>query len=139
MKISELTTGQGNVDVEGSLSEVGETKVFSKFGRELKVSNAILKISDGVEWRDDKTYAANTILYRVKTDDGEYFRFEGDDLGAGDQPLVPNVQDPEQLDMLSEQEENEVVIEDASDLPEIKAYLKANWEKHQEHFSWILK
>ena len=56
----------------------------------------------------------------MKTDDGEYFRFEGDDLEAGDHPAVTSAQDPEQLDMLSEQEENEVVIEDASDLPEIK-------------------
>ncbi|MFC1713713.1 DNA gyrase subunit B, partial [Candidatus Poribacteria bacterium] len=35
-------------------------------------------------------------------------------------PVVPSVQDPEQLDMLSKQEESEVVIEDASDLPEIR-------------------
>lgn len=63
---------------------------------------------------------SDTILYRVKTDDEEYFRFEDDDLEAGDQPAVPSIQRPEQLDMLAKQEENEVVIEDASDLPEIK-------------------
>ena len=70
---------------------------------------------------DDRfVQGADTILYRVKTEEGEYYRFDGEDLNAGDEPTVPSVQNPEQLDMLSEQEESEVVIEDASDLPEIK-------------------
>ena len=63
---------------------------------------------------------ADTILYRVKTEKGEYYRFDGEDLGVGDQPLAPSAQAPEQLDMLAEREESEVVVEDASDLPEIR-------------------
>ena len=43
MTISELSAGQGNVNVEGTIGEVGEVKTFNKFGRELRVANAILK------------------------------------------------------------------------------------------------
>jgi DNA gyrase subunit B len=63
-----------------------------------------------------------TPLYRVKTNKGEYFRFEGQDLDTGDKYPGSKIQDPEQLDMLADQEETEIelVIEDASDLPEIR-------------------
>jgi len=43
MTISELNPGQGNVDVEGTIIEIGEPRTFNKFGRELKVANAILQ------------------------------------------------------------------------------------------------
>ena len=46
-KISELKTGQGNVEVSGTIKEIGDTRVFSKFGRELKVANAILQDESG--------------------------------------------------------------------------------------------
>ena len=46
-KISELTVRQGNVDVEGTIKEIGEIKNFNKFGRELRVANAILKDDSG--------------------------------------------------------------------------------------------
>ena len=32
MTISELSAGQGNVNVEGTIGEVGEVKTFNKFG-----------------------------------------------------------------------------------------------------------
>ena len=34
MTISELSAGQGNVNVEGTITEVGEIKTFNKFGKE---------------------------------------------------------------------------------------------------------
>lgn len=56
-KISELTVGQGNVEVEGTLKEIGEPKVFNKFGRELKVADAIFEDDSGNVklslWNDD--------------------------------------------------------------------------------------
>jgi len=59
MKISELTIGQGNIDVEGTITEIGETKTFNKFGRDLSVSNAIIKDDSGsiklTLWNDDVT------------------------------------------------------------------------------------
>jgi len=57
--ISELTIGQGNINVEGTIHEIGETKSFNKFGKELKVANAILKDDSGsvklTLWNDDVT------------------------------------------------------------------------------------
>ena len=57
MKISELRSGQGNVEVEGEISELGDTRAFNKYGRELKVANAILKDDSGAIkltlWNDD--------------------------------------------------------------------------------------
>jgi replication factor A1 len=59
MKISELTSGQGNVNVEGTIQEIGETRSFNKFGRELRVANAILTDDSGsiklTLWNDDVT------------------------------------------------------------------------------------
>ncbi len=56
-KISELRSGQGNVEVEGVISELGDTRAFNKYGRELKVANAILKDDSGAIkltlWNDD--------------------------------------------------------------------------------------
>jgi replication factor A1 len=55
--ISELTIGQGNVNVEGTIHEIGEMKSFNKFGKELKVANAMLKDESGsvklTLWNDD--------------------------------------------------------------------------------------
>lgn len=57
MKISELRSGQGSVEVEGVISELGDTRAFNKYGRELKVANAILKDDSGAIkltlWNDD--------------------------------------------------------------------------------------
>ncbi len=57
VKISELTIGQGNVDVEGTVKEIGEIRTFNKFGRELSVGNAILEDESGTVkltlWNDD--------------------------------------------------------------------------------------
>ena len=59
MKISELNIGQGNVEVEGTVKEIGETKTFNKFGKDLSVANAILEDESGsmklTLWNDDVT------------------------------------------------------------------------------------
>lgn len=59
MKISELSIGQGNVEVEGTIKEIGETRTFNKFGRNMSVANAILKDETGAIklslWNDDIT------------------------------------------------------------------------------------
>lgn len=60
-----------------------------------------------------------TPLYRVRTGKREYFRFEGEQVGD-DAPLGPP--EAEQLDLLSESTdpEIEVVVEEVSDLPELR-------------------
>ena len=34
MKISELRPGQGNVNIEGTIKEMGEPRSFNKFGKQ---------------------------------------------------------------------------------------------------------
>ena len=57
MKISELNIGQGNVEVEGTVKEIGEPKTFNKFGKDLSVANAMLQDDSGsiklTLWNDD--------------------------------------------------------------------------------------
>jgi len=70
-------------------------------------------------FRDRFVQGIETPLYRVKTGKEEYFRFEGEQVGD-DFHLRPTV--AEQLDLLSgsEDPETEVVVEDASDLMELR-------------------
>jgi len=57
IKISELRSGQGNANVKGVVKELGETKTFNKFGKELRLCNAILEDESGSIklslWNDD--------------------------------------------------------------------------------------
>lgn len=56
-KISELKVGQGKADVTGTVKNIGETRSFNKFGKELKVANALLEDDSGAIklslWNDD--------------------------------------------------------------------------------------
>ena len=57
MQISELTLNQGNVEVEGVVKEIGEIRAFNKFGRDLRVADAVLEDDSGsvklTLWNDD--------------------------------------------------------------------------------------
>ena len=62
-------------------------------------------------------------LYRIKTDQGEFFRFEDDEtddlLGGSGRPDIGKTE--EQLEILLEQgTEEEVIVEDVSDMHEIQ-------------------
>lgn len=58
-KVSELRSGQGNVNVTGVIKEMGELRSFNKYGKELRVANAIFEDSSGsiklTLWNDDST------------------------------------------------------------------------------------
>ena len=79
-KISELTSGQGNVDVEGTITEIGETRTFNKFGKELSVANAILKDDSGSIklslWNEDVTRFKNGD--NIKITNGYVNEFQGE-------------------------------------------------------------
>ena len=85
-KISELSAGQGNVDVEGTVKEIGEIKSFNKFGKELKVANAILEDDSGniklTLWNDETTKYKDGD--KVKITNGYVNEFQGEpQLTAG--------------------------------------------------------
>ena len=86
MKISELTVRQGNVDVEGTVKEIGEIKNFNKFGRELRVADAMLEDDSGTVklslWNDDvEKFKAGD---KVKITNGYVNEFQGEkQLTAG--------------------------------------------------------
>jgi len=86
MKISELSVGQGKVDVEGIASNIGETRVFNKFGRELKVANAMLEDDSGKIkislWNDEIMKVSNG--KKIKIINGYCSEFQGEkQLSAG--------------------------------------------------------
>lgn len=78
--ISELNAGQGNVNVEGTITEVGEGRTFSKFGKEMTVANAILQDDSGTIkltlWNEDVTkYKEGD---KVKITNGYVNEFQGE-------------------------------------------------------------
>src|SRR3989338_2031081 len=79
-KISELRTGQGNVEVEGEITEIGNTRAFNKYGRELKVADSILKDDSGAIklslWNDD--IARFKEGDRIKIINGYVSEFQGE-------------------------------------------------------------
>jgi replication factor A1 len=86
MTISELNAGQGNVNVEGTITEVGEGRTFSKFGKEMTVANAILQDDSGsiklTLWNEDASkYKEGD---KIKIENGYVNEFQGENqLTAG--------------------------------------------------------
>ena len=80
MKISELTIRQGNVDVQGTIKEIGDIKTFNKFGRELRVADAILEDDSGTIkltlWNDDASKFKSGD--KVKITNGYVNEFQGE-------------------------------------------------------------
>lgn len=117
MKISELNIGQGNVDVEGTIKEIGETRTFNKFGRELSVANAILQDDSGsiklTLWNDDVTRFKDGD--QIKVTNGYVNEFQGEKqltsgkfgsiekLGEGEASEEPSNSEPEETSETSEE------------------------------------
>jgi replication factor A1 len=57
MKISEITPGQGNIDITAEVVSIDEPRQFEKYGRQLRVTNATIKDDTGeiklTLWNDD--------------------------------------------------------------------------------------
>ncbi len=85
-KISELTVGQGKVNIEGVVKEISDTRAFNKYGRELKVANAVLEDESGAIkltlWNEEIMKVKNGD--KVKITDGFVNEFQGEkQLTAG--------------------------------------------------------
>jgi len=84
--ISELKVG-GKADVvQGTVKDIGDTRAFNKFGKDLKVANAILEDESGSIklslWNDDITRIKNGDKIKVKS--GFVSEFQGEkQLSAG--------------------------------------------------------
>lgn len=57
MKISDLTPGLGRIEIEAEVKSIEPTRIFNKFGRELKVANAMVSDESGeiklTLWNED--------------------------------------------------------------------------------------
>ncbi len=118
MMISELTIGQGNVNVEGTITNIGETRSFVKFGKQLTVSNAILTDESGsiklTLWNDD------VIRFKegdkIKIINGYVGEFQGEkQLTSGKFGSIEKL-DGMQQQTLDDSEETETESEQSKDL-----------------------
>jgi replication factor A1 len=80
MKISELFAKQGNVEVTGTIKEIEAPRIFNKFGKDLKVANAILEDESGTVkltlWNDDvEKFKAGDV---VRISNGYVGEFQGE-------------------------------------------------------------
>lgn len=79
MKLSELKAGQGKVDVEVAVKSKNDPRTFNKYGKDMKVANAIISDDSGEMvlslWNDD----ADKIKVgdRVKVINGYVSEFNG--------------------------------------------------------------
>jgi len=80
MKISELNSGQGNVEAEFVVKELEEPKTFNKFGRELRLRNAVVEDDSGTVkltlWNDDVDKFA--VGDKIKLTNGYVNEFQGE-------------------------------------------------------------
>jgi len=110
VKVSELEIRQGNADVEGTIKEVGEIKTFNKFGRELRVADAILEDDSGsvklTLWNDDATkFQAGD---KVKISNGYVNEFQGEkQLTAGKFGSIEKIGAGEEVEATSEEPASE--------------------------------
>ena len=86
MKISELKTGQGKVDIDVQVVSVEPPREFNKFGRSGKVANAIVTDGSGEIkfslWNDDCDKVKQGM--KLKITNGYVSEFKGEkQLSAG--------------------------------------------------------
>jgi len=118
-KIKELTPKQGNVNVEGTITEIGQTKSFNKFGRQLLVADAILKDDSGAVkltlWNDD--VSKYKVGDKIKIANGYVGEFQGDkQLTSGKYGKIEKIGEgevEEDVDDKSEISADDTGLEDA--------------------------
>lgn len=110
-QVSELTVRQNNVDVEGTITEIGEVKTFNKFGRELRVADAVLKDDSGSIklslWNED--IDKFKVGDKVKITNGYINEFQGEkQLTAGKFGKMEKIGEGEVSEESSEPEQTEL-------------------------------
>lgn len=79
-KISELKIGQGNVEIEATIKEIGEIRTFNKYGRELRVADALIQDDSGTMkltlWNNDATRFKEGD--KIKVSNGFVREFQGE-------------------------------------------------------------
>ncbi len=86
MKINDLKPRQQDVDIEVEVEEKGEERTFNKYGREMRVSNAVVKDDSGsiklTLWNNDVDKV--NVGDKVKITKGYVNEFQGEkQLTAG--------------------------------------------------------
>lgn len=109
LKISDLKTGQNRVDIEAEVKEVGDARSFNKFGREIRVANAVISDDSGsiklTLWNQeiDKVKAGS----KIKITNGFVNEFQGEkQLTAGKFG---------KLEIVGEEEKKEEKVEETSE------------------------
>jgi len=128
MKISELSVGQGNVNVEAKVKSVEPERTFNKFGREIRVTNAI--ISDGSG--EIKLTLWNTDIDKVKVGDkvkisngyvnefkdekqlttGKFGKLEILGKSKSEEPAEKEFEEEQEIDKESEEQAEEELVEE---------------------------
>jgi len=119
-KIKELTPRQGNVNVEGAITEIGETKSFNKFGRQLIVADSILKDDSGAVkltlWNDD--VSKYKVGDKIKIVNGYVGEFQGEkQLTAGKFGKIEKIGEGEVEEAVEEKSEIEASDENLEEAP----------------------
>jgi len=120
MTISELSVGQSNVNVEGTIIEVGEIRSFDKYGRELKVANTILKDDTGniklTLWNEDCTKFKEGD--KIKIVNGYVNEFQGEkQLTSGKFGKIEKVDGEANEEDSEEDSEEETKVEESEEEP----------------------
>lgn len=80
MKISDITPGQGSINVEVEIISIEEPRTFNKYGRELKVANAMVKDDSGKIkmsfWNEDIAKVKPGM--KIKIENGYASEFQGE-------------------------------------------------------------
>ncbi len=80
MKLSELKAGQGKVDVEATVKSKAEPRVINKYGRELKIVNAVVQDESGEMklslWNEDVDKV--NVGDKIKITNGYVSEFNGE-------------------------------------------------------------
>jgi ssDNA-binding replication factor A large subunit len=134
--ISSLKSGQGNVNVEGTIKELGEQRTFNKYGRELKLCNGILEDETGniklTLWNDDATRFKEGD--KIKVLNGYVSEFQGElQLTSGKFGRIEKVSD----EISSNEEKTKEVVDSSSKKKPVysKKELKKKNEETLENYS----